>query len=141
LKDHEVILRFFALYFGRDGYHRPVKSFLNKFLSDNRDFQRYDENILTVTFETTTTAVLEGIGPRAFRPRTSLNAAVADSVMVGVATRLESGPITDWPSLREAYSRLIANPDYRFVVESSTAAEESVETRLRMAQEYFSSVE
>src|SRR6185369_5945957 len=38
LKDHELILRFFAMLYWSDKYQRPMKEFLNQYMGKNRDF-------------------------------------------------------------------------------------------------------
>jgi hypothetical protein len=37
LKDQELILRFFALFYDGDSYHEPMKEFLNEFMGRNRN--------------------------------------------------------------------------------------------------------
>jgi len=39
LKDQELILRFFALYFFLDEYERPMNEFLNKYMGANRNLK------------------------------------------------------------------------------------------------------
>lgn len=93
LKDQELILRFFALYESAEQYRRPLKGFLTDYLAKNVDRSGETAQGLVEVFKTTVTAIIDGIGKSAFRPRGSLNAAVLDSVMVGVARRLAAGPI------------------------------------------------
>lgn len=136
-KDQELILRFFAMLYRGESYKRPLKSFLNGFMAANRELKLHDEATLTAIFSSTTQSILEGIGEGAFRPRGPVNAAVVDSVMVGVANRPQSGTNSDQANLRNPYSELIANPSYVAAVEKSTAAEESVQLRLSLAKEAF----
>lgn len=140
LKDQELILRFFALFYRAEDYERPLKGFLNDFVEDHTNLEELSEEELTTLFESTVEAILAGIGRQAFRPKKSLNAAVVDSVMVGVAHRLEAGEIENVDALQEAYQQLIADPEYQAATESSTAAEESVSTRLRLAEEALAEV-
>ena len=81
--------------------------------------------------------IVSGIGERAFKPERPLNAAVADSVMVGVAKRLELGELGDVGALRDVYERLMIDEGYRRGVDRATADEESVKTRLAKATEAF----
>jgi Protein of unknown function DUF262 len=141
LKDQELILRFFALYVSADTYSRPLKGFLNDFLSANVDLDADSGADLVQVFTDTVAAINAGIGPSAFRPVRSLNAAVVDSIMVGVACRIaERGPIEKPQRLRSPYERLINNAEYTAATVSSTAAEESVERRLALASAAFRSV-
>jgi hypothetical protein len=141
MKDQELILRFFAMFYDGSSYTRPLKTFLNDFLASNRDLERYDAKTLMNLFEPTTAAIVEGVGDRAFRPRAPVNAAVVDSIMVGVATRIQGGaPILDHEAMASAYRQLLQNESYVSAVEQSTAAEESVSARLSMGKEAFANV-
>jgi Protein of unknown function DUF262 len=140
LKDQELILRFFALRYRPEQYKRPMKEFLNLYMGDNREFELQDAQTLTDMFEHTTTAILEGIGQGAFRPRGAINAAVLDSVMVGVAARLSAGPIAHGPDLAVAYDQLLNDSNFIHSTVRSTADEESVRSRLELAKSTFSTV-
>src|SRR5690606_32779842 len=107
LKDLELILRFFALYYHAKHYKRPMKQFLNRYMAANVDLQRNDEGELRSLFESTVDTIHSFIGPRAFRLKTAINAAIADSVMVGVARRLAAGKPTKPESFKGAYEELL----------------------------------
>ena len=131
LRDQELILRFFALFYRTESYRRPMKDFLNKYLGDNRDLPPQDAESKKEIFEKTITAILEGIGPRAFRPQRALNVAIMDSIMVGVANRIkQSGPIADFKGLGVRYNSLIHNEEFLSAMESGTTDERSVQRRL-----------
>jgi hypothetical protein len=141
LKDLELILRFFGLYFHTSSYHRPMKAFLNRYMAANRDLQKQDEPTLRGVFEPTVRTI-RSIGPRAFRPfGGAVNAAVLESVLYGVATRLSVGPITDSAALKASYDKLIADPKYVTSVTRATADEEGVRDRLKRAKEAFALVQ
>jgi len=137
LRDIELILRFFALYYYSHNYRRPMKSFLNRYMSANHDLSAQSEDELRSVFSATVSAIRSGIGSNAFRPWGQVNAAVLDSIMFGVARRCAAGSIVDTKLLKEPYAELIANDDYLGAVRRSTADEESVRTRLRLAREAF----
>ncbi|MCC7131054.1 MAG: DUF262 domain-containing protein [Gemmatimonadales bacterium] len=142
LKDIELILRFFALYFHAGSYARPMKAFLNRYMAANRALGKQSESQLRTLFEATVGAVRSGIGYKAFRPfGGAINAAVLDSVMYGVATRLSHGPIAEPTKLRPAYDQLLKNTAYYNGVTRSTADEESVRARLDAATKAFAVVE
>lgn len=82
LKDMELILRFFAFYYYANQYRSPMKDFLNRYMATNRHLQRQAEDELAELFEKTVSVILEGIGPRAFRPIRAVNAAVVDSLVL-----------------------------------------------------------
>ena len=89
LKDHEQILRFLALYTESDRYERPLKGFLNDFMERHRDMSGLSEDGLRKVFARTCDAIDAGPGKSAFRITRQVNAALVDSVMVGIAKRLE----------------------------------------------------
>ncbi len=140
LKDIELILRFLALYFHSGSYSRPMKDFLNRYMAANRKLERQPEPDLRGVFESTVREIRQGIGDRAFRPFGSVNAAVLDSVMYGVAARLSSGPIADKAALRKEYQELIKTPAYLDAITRATADEESVRARLDKATKAFAKV-
>lgn len=140
LKDQELILRFFALLFWSDRYARPMKDFLNRYLGKNRSFALQSRTDLEHTFLDTTGAILSAIGERAFRLKNAVNAAVVDSVMVGIATRLATkNRKPDSRKLKASYEKLIADNDYLDAVQRSTADEEKIRVRLKLARAAFTS--
>lgn len=139
-KDHELILRVLALFEESESYSRPVKGFLNRYLRENRD-QSADECVhLTKLFRSATALIHNNIGPRAFRPVRPLNAAVLDSVMVGVMRRLAIGGVQNAPATAAVYQALVERTDYIAATTSSTAAEDSVSTRLDLATDAFAQI-
>lgn len=140
LKDQELILRFLALQFERPRYRRPMKEFLNKFMARHRKLQRLSGEELADTFTTTINIVNEALGRGAFRPKAGTNAAVLDSVMVGLATRLRRGPIADTNAVAGAYLRLLNNEQYVTAYSRATADEERVEQRMDLAISAFAQV-
>jgi hypothetical protein len=140
LKDMEMILRFFAMYFYSGSYRSPMKDFLNRYMVSNRDLGRQSEEGLNKLFGETVSTIASGIGARAFRPVRTVNAAVVDSVMTGVARRLARGPITNNEELAAKYDELMQDDAYRSTVETGTSQEANVTNRLDLATEYFSEV-
>lgn len=142
LKDQELILRMFALLHNRSSYQRPMKEFLNKFLSEHRNFGKsLTAERLTSLFNETLAAIRTTIGDRAFRLESLVNAALADAVWVGVAERLRTqGPIaqTSKAKIKSAYERLLAQEEFQTSVRRATANEDSVDTRLQLAIKAFS---
>ena len=146
LKDQELILRFFALKHqavnGSPGYSRPMKEFLSDHLAHNRELDVFGSTSLTSMFAAATECVHRAIGPDAFKPHSrQINAAVLDSVLVGIARRLENGPVLRHNSVQEAYQSLVKLDDYRNATERATADEASVRSRLDLATRYFARTE
>jgi hypothetical protein len=83
--------------------------------------------------------VAQAFGPRPFRLRTQVNAAILDSVMVSLMGRLDrpgADAISD-ESWFAAYTDLLGNEVYLDAVNKATANEESVMQRLTLAGEAF----
>ena len=137
MRDQELILRFFALYFGGHKYRRPMKEFLNKYMGGNRHLKTQSADELTRIFQDTIRIVHRSLGPTAFKPIRALNVAVFDAVMVGITRRLQEDSIIDAALLHQQYSALLANPEFLAATEKATADEESVRRRMRMAMDAF----
>ena len=141
MRDQELILRFFAFYFAGDRYSRPMKGFLNDFMSENRNLGVAFARDAAGMFEYTIDFVYQTIGKRAFKFSRVLNAALFDSIMVGVARRLRNGVIHDRTAFIEHYERLIRDDSFRVVTERATADEENVYVRIQLATQAFSHLE
>ena len=141
LKDQELILRSLAMYEEGEHYNPPMKGFLNNYMSDNRNPIRERLKSLRTVFEDTTDQIRTGIGPDAFRPQEGrLNAAVLESIFVGVAHRMDIGSITDNAALKAAHSQLIEKKEYRDAVSTGTAQKSNVMTRLHLSKDTFATV-
>lgn len=140
LKDLELILRFLVFFYHAASYRRPMKDFLNRYMAANRSLQKHGESDIRQLFENAVEAIHQYIGPRAFRLKSAVNAALLDAVMVGVANRLNAGIPTNPAEFKNAYDGLLANPDFVAVISRATADEESVKKRLRLSKEAFSKV-
>lgn len=137
LKDQELLLRVFALYEESSSYKRPLKGFLNDYLEKNRNRQDPGLERLAERFKEACELIAANIGPQAFRPVRALNAAVLDSIMVGIMRRLDAGPIINGSGINLAYQSLLLNTKYMQATTSSTAAEDAVTDRLGEATQAF----
>ena len=137
MKDRELILRFFALYFDLDKYARPMVEALNQYMDSNRDMQRQDAPTLQKAFRRTIELIDNSMGVTAFRPVRAINAAVYDAVMVGLAHRLEKEPSPNPKSVRSAYDSLLRAEDFQAAYGKSTSDEEQVKKRIQIAISYF----
>jgi hypothetical protein len=141
-RDHELILRFFALYYQGDKYQSPMEKFLNTYMAHNRNLERQDEMTLTDVFNKTVDVIYSSIEEKAFRfTSSSLNAALYDALMVGIARRLEKGEITDLEAVERSYTKLVSLPAFAKAVTASTASEVNVKTRLDLSISAFAIVE
>ena len=139
-KDEEIILRFLALYYSLDIYERPMKKFLNDFMEKNLNpsNDRCDE--FRQRFENTVKVVAEIITPKALRPSRSLNVAVVDAVLVGLAQRLDRCPISDHDVLRSAHTKLLDQMQSEALYTSGTTNKERVNRRIELARTIYGSV-
>ncbi len=139
MRDEELILRFTALYFSRDAYRSPMQSFLNRFMKANRELEQYSEEQISRVFESTVHFILKKIGGDAFRPTKTLNAAMFDSIMIGIASRIKSAPI--YSDIRDEFEALRENDEYIGLISDTTSATERVRRRVELAVSAFADVE
>ncbi|HEX3797893.1 MAG TPA: DUF262 domain-containing protein [Verrucomicrobiae bacterium] len=140
LKDRELILRFFALYANADSYERPLAEFLSKFALKNRNPTAEELKLFRETFISTIKLIFEILGAEAFRPERALNAAVFDSVMIGLAKRLSRGKIAQTDQIKASYKKLTTNPEYLSAVTDATSDKPNVEKRIKLATAAFSHI-
>lgn len=136
MKEQELILRFFALYYSYDSYKKGLKKFLNSFMSNNRNLDVYGEDELTNLFVSTIDILVEAKGKELFRKGNSVNAALFDSIMIAVAKRLQKSELSveDCSSL---YDSLMQNQTYLEYTITSTADEKQIKGRIGEAIRHF----
>lgn len=142
LKDQELILRFLAFYFESENYRRPLKGFLNMFLDMHQDLEGIGATEASEVFAGSCSLLARAIGQRAFRVGGSgqVNAALVDSVLFGVAKRLERRPVEDLAGFETAYDGLLADEEFLSAIGRATADEDRVRLRLTKARAAFASV-
>ena len=138
-KDEEIILRFLALYSSLETYERPMKQFLNDFMDRHRDITDALCEEYRAKFESTVEIVAEVLEPKALRPERNLNVSVADAVLVGMAHRLDLGPINDHMALRDAHERLLNRLRDGRLFSSGTTDKERVMMRINLARSEYES--
>lgn len=140
IRDEELILRFLALYYNFDKYNEPMKDFLNAFMGSQRKLSKLSGNDFTVLFDNTINEAYDLFGKEVFRFRKYLTASVFDAVMIGLAKRLEKGPITDRKSAVIAYQKLVEDVDFVKSSLESTGSNKNVQTRVSLAIKAFADV-
>lgn len=138
LKDQELILRFFALYFNLEKYKRPIKLFLNDFMGKNRNLNLYGNDTLSSVFNPTVDLLSKTLGKTAFRPERAINAAVFDSIMIGITRRLREGQIEQIDEFQKIYNELLRDEKYINSWKTATSDETNMKDRIRISTEYFS---
>ena len=137
LKDQELILRFYALYFHLEYYERPIKEFLNRFMGANRHLELYNTEILGRTFRAPIEVISTSLGGQAFRPERALNAAVFDAVMIGLARRLEKGAFLKKDKFLDAYKKLLKSNEFLESTRTGTSDVPNVQKRIELATRAF----
>ena len=138
-KDEELIVRFFALYVDGGHYVRPMNKFLNDFSEKMNKAPANHLTELRGIFNRSIDVVATNI-PRAFRLVRALNAAVFNSVTVGIAKRVADNRALDGACVLTAYNALLGDAEYRQACERATATEENVRTRRDAAITAFAAV-
>lgn len=139
-KDEEIILRFLALYHDLASYQRPMKHFLNKFMEKHQNLSDDSFGRFIRIFETTIEAVDSVLTPESLRPERALNVSVADAVLVGIAHRLDKGPILESQALRAANDRVIDRLKKEELYRTGTTDKNRVEKRIHLARSEYESV-
>ncbi|MEA3523145.1 MAG: DUF262 domain-containing protein [Campylobacterota bacterium] len=137
LKDVELILRFLAIHISGELYKKPMNEFLNRFTANHKNATDALLLDFEVLFKNTISLIFESIGKGAFKLERGINAAVFDSVMSGVATRIHKGPINDSDSFASCYKKLLENDSFIKAVSQSTSDDTNVSLRIKIAQEAF----
>lgn len=133
LRDHELILRIIALYLNAQKYAAPLKSFLNRFMSENREsgeniraaekmfewsVERMDNDCLI--------RVLKSNNPR-------VSTAVMESFIVSVMHLHKAGRDCSVDTLFSAAEKLMSSETYVNSCAESTTNEGKVRARLQEA--------
>lgn len=137
LRDEELILRFFALYYDSEHYRRPMAAFLNYFMSEHRYMSHVSREKFSKVFLDTAQTINTCIGSKAFKPAKALNAALLDALMVAVARRIEHGPIINCVELVKAHQDLLASREFMSSIETSTTNEGNILKRISIATKYI----
>ena len=136
MKEQELLLRFFALYYSYENYKKGLKKFLNSFMSANRNLVIHDKDELKNLFVSSINILVEAKGKDLFRKGKSVNAALFDSVMIGVAKRLQKRSM-GVEECRYLYDSLMQDTEYMEYTVTSTADEKQIKGRIGKAVEHF----
>lgn len=136
MKEQEMILRFFALYYKYQEYKKGLKNFLNMFMSSNRNLQLHSEEELKSLFIKTINLLVSAKGRELFRKGNVINVALFDSIMVGVTARLSESDLSI-EECRKKYDELLSDKNYLEYTITSTADERHLKGRISLAIEAF----
>ncbi|MGE6741591.1 DUF262 domain-containing protein [Allorhizobium pseudoryzae] len=126
-RDIELVLRLLAFYKNTQNYTPPMKDFLSREMSSNRNFDTERAKEFSEAFVAACKSITASI-EKPFRPRGLLNAATLEAVMTSV---MESGPekIID----KDAYKRLMSDPSFLKMITSNTSDIDNVKNRKALA--------
>lgn len=140
-KDEEIILRFLSLYFSLDTYERPMKRFLNEFMEKHRAANDQKISEFRDTFRRVVTIADTILTRTALRPERALNVSITDAVLVGLAYRLQMGPVLDSESLKRAHEELLSKLRDEALYTEDTTHKERVTKRITYAREAYGTVQ
>lgn len=137
LRDVEMVLRVLSLTESREDYSKPMKGFLNNFMTTKN---RLPEAALDAFIESTKNefsasckyAIAE-LGERPFHLRGRLNYAVMDSVMAVMPVAAKMGI----KNMQDRYQHLLKDDDYIENVTRSTSDEKALTIRFLRATEFL----
>lgn len=135
-KDVELILRLFALYEVWENYEKPMLSYLNTKMSENRDFDSEQAQRFKNRFPEVVDIVNQTL-EKPFRPRNVLNSAVLEAVMI---TLLENTEIAI-DQVNQRYEELLQNEEFLNFVRGPTTDTQILRNRLRVAKDVFTYAE
>lgn len=138
-RDEELILRFLALLHEYESYRPSMTRFLNGFMQKNRNIDCKIQRQMECEFSRTVQTILNKIDITAFRPLRAVNAAVLDSIMVGVAKRLQNGDIQS--SIKDQYDELLENAEFEASISGGTSQGDKVRQRINLAINAFANAE
>lgn len=137
LKDQELILRFFALFFDLEKYKGDMKDFLNKFMLRNRTLELYSANELAHTFNSTIQKIYSEVGPKAFVFNKTFNTAFFDVVMHIVSKNIEllqNGNLSSW------HNQLKEDLEFNEYLKSRTTNRDNLLRRIEYARHILGEV-
>jgi uncharacterized protein with ParB-like and HNH nuclease domain len=137
MKDQELILRFLAFRFDQASYARPLNKFLNDFMEKHREDTQTELLKFREAFFEAILLFSKGLGSKAFRPRSSLNAAVFDSMMVGLSQAIACRNDLTPEFVARGQESLFADEEYLDACSKATGDASSIEIRFRKTMEIF----
>ena len=131
-KDIEFLLRILSLFENWQNYEKPMLRFLNENMSEERNF----DSERAVKFKERLPHIFKSIADnieKPFRPRSVMNIAVMDSIMVA----LLENPNFSVDKLKQNYEALLNDQLFINNTSISTADVVVLHERFRLAREYF----
>jgi len=137
MKEQELILRFFTLFFKHETYQKPLYKYLNLWMSENRNLEPDKLINLETIFKNTISVIHTEIGKTAFRRSGQINAAIFDSVMVGISMAMQKRKTYAKGELKKKYDGLLDHKGFLKAISSSTSDELLVKERINLSIKTF----
>jgi hypothetical protein len=138
LRDQELVLRILALYCGADDYVRPLKRFLNQFVSENRNGDAKAVADASKLFLRAAKLINEGPGSAALRRRSrQINVAQTDAIFVGLMRALRKRKTFTPEQVTAAVEEIRSAVALDQAMTTGTSAEDAVAARLEAATQVF----
>lgn len=142
IRDQELIARIIALYLRSDEYSRPLKTFINSFLDENRPNVREETKNAGDLFLRTSEKLREVFGPESLRRASrQVNNAWTDALYFGVMRRLATSGDISRDELKIGYAQLRESDEFQQVSTGPSADDYRVKKRLQLAEEAFANNE
>ena len=135
----ELILRFFSLYYTQGAFSGSMKSFLDKSLKENREFQIHSLNELSVLFDKSFHIMTELFDTKSFTPKKAFNGYMMLVVWISVANVVSMVEnVSEWlennrAELLQRYETVLQNEEV-FTFISDTRRSASSQNLQRMIQ-------
>lgn len=129
LRDHELITRVLALFSNSASYKRPLKTFLNDFVRDNRNTD-FSKNDAGAVFIKACELLYQEAGPASFRREggTQVNTAQAEAITVALMEAISENRVPE--DIPQRLDRLLKDAAFVKHTSRATADKDAVDTRL-----------
>jgi Protein of unknown function DUF262 len=135
MKDEEAILRFFAAFFNREDYEKPMTRFLNNFMRAHQNIDEPTSKSWQDIFLGALQIIKDnfsGSNPFTVTDNRQLNRAAFEAITVAVATLTEKGK-TDFSDFNSKHYLLISDDEFRESVSTGTADTKKYAQRFKNA--------
>lgn len=140
-RDQELMLRFFALYYSVENYTEPMTTFLNAFMKQYQHITPEQIASFTQIFNVTIILAADCLGENAFRPNKAIDAALLEATLVGLARRLQAGPVTDKAELSIRFDSLKRDNAFMEIASAPSDGQgDNVRKRVELAIQAFADV-
>jgi hypothetical protein len=133
MKDEELILRFFSLYYNFENYTKPMNEFMSRFMDHHRNPNDDQLKKMKSLFLDTIQFVKENIGSRAFRPKGNINGSAFDSVMYTISKYKDQLK----ENIQENTFKLSEDEAYLKAITEGTTDPETIQLRFNITKRYL----